>query len=61
MRAAVERHNDDGSVDVLVAVRMKVTNSDPPIRNRATGCGCRWRTTRTPGKYKIDKLEQVTS
>ena len=28
MRAAVERHNDDGSVDVLVAVRVKVTNSE---------------------------------
>ena len=38
MRAAVERHDDNGSVDVLVAVRVKVTNSDPRIRNRATGC-----------------------
>ena len=28
MRAAVERHNPDGSVHVLVAVRVKVTNSD---------------------------------
>ena len=27
MRGAVEKHNDDGSVDVLVAVRVKVTNS----------------------------------
>ena len=38
MRAAVERHNDDGSVDVLVAVRIKVTNSEVEIRRRATGC-----------------------
>ncbi len=28
MRAAVERHDDDGSIDVLVAVRVKVTNSE---------------------------------
>ena len=39
MRAAVERHNDDGSVDVLVAVRVKVTNSEAQTRSRATGCG----------------------
>ena len=35
MRAAVERHNDDGSVDVLVAVRVKVTNSEA----RGSGAG----------------------
>ena len=28
MRAAVERHNDDGSFEILVAVRVKVTNSE---------------------------------
>ena len=28
MRAAVERHNDDGSMDVLVALRVKLSNSD---------------------------------
>ena len=30
MRAAVERHNDDGSMDVLVALRVAVSNSAAP-------------------------------
>ncbi|MGH3675158.1 MAG: hypothetical protein ACRDU5_05365 [Mycobacterium sp.] len=59
MRAAVERHNDDGSVDVLVAVRTKVTNSEAADQEQ----GYRLRVTMAPdeGKYKIAKLEQVTS
>ena len=59
MRAAVERHDDDGSVDVLVAVRVKVTNSDSADQEQ----GYRLRVTMAPdeGKYKIAKLEQVTS
>ncbi|WNG93048.1 hypothetical protein [Mycobacterium sp. ITM-2016-00318] len=59
MRAAVERHDPSGSVDVLVAVRIKVTNSD--VENQESGY--RLRVTMTPdqGKYRIDKLEQVTS
>ncbi len=59
MRAAVERHNDDGSVDVLVAVRTKVTNSESADQEQ----GYRLRVTMAPdeGKYRIAKLEQVTS
>jgi Mce-associated membrane protein len=59
MRAAVERHNPDGSVVVLVAVRVKVTNSD--VADQETGY--RLRVTMTPdqGQYRIDNLEQVTS
>ena len=59
MRAAVERHNDDGSVDVLVAVRTKVTNSESADQEQ----GYRLRVTmaRDEGTYKIAKLEQVTS
>ncbi len=59
MRAAVERHDDDGAVDVLVAVRVKVTNSDSADQEQ----GYRLRVTMAPdeGKYKIAKLEQVTS
>jgi Mce-associated membrane protein len=59
MRAAVERHDPNGSVDVLVAVRVKVTNSDVADQES----GYRLRVTMTPdeGKYKIDKMEQVTS
>ena len=62
MRAAVERHNPNGSVDVLVALRVKVTNSEVADQES----GYRLRVTMAPdendgGKYKIDKLEQVTS
>ena len=59
MRAAVERHNDDGSVDVLVAVRVKVTNSERPTRSRVTGCGCKM--APDEGTYKIARLDQVSS
>ena len=59
MRAAIERHDPNGSVDVLVAVRVKVTNSDAADQEQ----GYRLRVTMTPddGKYKIANLEQVTS
>ncbi len=59
MRAAVERHNDDGSVDVLVAVRVKVTNSEAADQEQ----GYRLRVQMAPdeGTYKIAQLDQVTS
>ena len=59
MRAAVERHNDDGSVDVLVAVRVKVTNSEAADQEQ----GYRLRVQMAPvdGTYKIAKLDQVSS
>lgn len=59
MRAAVERHDPNGSIDVLVAVRVKVTNSDVADQES----GYRLRVTMTPdqGQYRIDKMEQVTS
>ena len=59
IRAGVERHNDDGSVNVLVAVRTKVTNSESADQEQ----GYRLRVTmaRDEGTYKIAKLEQVTS
>ncbi len=59
MRAAVERHDPNGSIDVLVAVRIKVTNSDTANQES----GYRLRVTMTPdqGQYRIDKMEQVTS
>jgi Mce-associated membrane protein len=62
MRAAVERHNQDGSVDVLVAVRTKVTNSDSADQEQGYRLRLRMaRDENDAGKYKIDKLEQVTS
>jgi Mce-associated membrane protein len=59
MRAAVERHNGDGSVDVLVAVRVKVTNSDTADQEQ----GYRLRVQMAPdaGTYKIARLDQVSS
>jgi Mce-associated membrane protein len=59
MRGAVEKHNDDGSVDVLVAVRVKVTNSQAADQEQ----GYRLRVNMAPadGTYKINRLDQVTS
>ncbi|MGK2870006.1 MAG: hypothetical protein ACSLFA_25835 [Mycobacterium sp.] len=59
LRAAVERHHDDGSVDVLVAVRTKVTNSETADQEQ----GYRLRVTmqRADGTYKIADLVQVTT
>lgn len=59
LRAAVERHNADGSVDILVAVRTKVTNSQAADQEQ----GYRLRVTmqRDEGTYKIANLVQVTT
>jgi Mce-associated membrane protein len=59
MRAAVERHNDDGSVDILVAFRTQVTNSDAA----GTEQGYRLRVQMAPadGTYKIADMKQVAS
>jgi Mce-associated membrane protein len=59
MRAAVERHNDDGSVDVLVAVRVRVTNSD--TADQEVGYRLRVRMAPADGTYKIARLDQVGS
>jgi Mce-associated membrane protein len=59
MRAAVERHNDDGSIQVLVAMRVKVTNSE--TANQEQGYRLRAQLARADGTYKISKLEQVSS
>ena len=59
MRAAVERHDDDGSVDVLVAVRVKVTNSE--VADQESGYRLRATMASDEGQYRIDKMEQVTS
>jgi Mce-associated membrane protein len=59
LRAAVERHNDDGSVNVLVAVRVKISNSEAADQQ----VGYRLRATMAfdEGQYRIAKLDQVTS
>ncbi|MDD4867527.1 MAG: Mce protein [Mycobacterium sp.] len=57
VRAAVERDNADGSVDVLVAMRVKVASDQ--TRNE-TGYRLRVRMAPAEGQYKISKLDQVT-
>ncbi|BBZ46343.1 Mce protein [Mycobacterium parmense] len=56
-RAAVERHNRDGSVDVLVALRVKVAND---ATQNETGYRLRVKMALAEGQYKISKLDQVT-
>jgi Mce-associated membrane protein len=58
MRAAVERHNSDGSIDVLVAVRVKVSNSQ--AADQEQGYRLRVRMAQDGGAYKIAKLDQVS-
>jgi Mce-associated membrane protein len=59
MRAAVERHNDDGSINVLVAVRVKVSNSQ--AQNQEQGYRLRVQMAPDNGQYKIARLDQVSS
>lgn len=59
MRAAVERHNDDGSIAVLVAVRVKVTNTD--AADQEQGYRLRVQMAQDAGRYKIARLDQVGS
>lgn len=57
LRAAVERNNDDGSVDVLVPIRVKVSNSAAP--NQEAGYRLRVTMLFDEGKYRIANLVQV--
>jgi Mce-associated membrane protein len=59
MRAAVEKHNDDGSMDVLVALRVKVTNIE--VADQEQGYRLRVRMAPVDGTYKVDRLDQVAS
>jgi Mce-associated membrane protein len=57
VRAAVERNNNDGSVDVLVAMRVKVTSDQS---QKETGYRLRVKMAFAEGQYRISKLDQVT-
>jgi hypothetical protein len=57
VRAAVERNNKDGSVDVLVAMRVKVSSDKS---QNETGYRLRVTMAFAEGQYKISKLDQVT-
>ena len=57
VRAAVERNNKDGSVEVLVAMRVKVASDQS---ENETGYRLRVKRALDDGKYRIAKLDQVT-
>lgn len=57
VRAAVERNNGDGSVDVLVAMRVKVSSDQS---QKETGYRLRAKMAFAEGQYRISKLDQVT-
>jgi len=57
VRAAVERNNNDGSIDVLVAMRVKVASDKS---ENETGYRLRVKMATAEGQYKISKLDQVT-
>jgi Mce-associated membrane protein len=57
-RAAVERNGSDGSVLVLVALR--VTMSNDQAQDQETGYRLRVKMQPVDGQYKIAKLDQVT-
>jgi Mce-associated membrane protein len=60
LRAAVEKHNDDGSMDLLVAVRVLVTNSEKSDEEQ--GYRLRVKMARAEdGNYQVARLDQVTS
>ncbi len=58
MRAAVERHNSDGTIDVLVAVRTKVTNAEQ--EGQEQGYRLRVRMALDGGTYKVARMDQVS-
>ncbi|QUR69523.1 hypothetical protein [Mycobacterium spongiae] len=58
MRAAIERNNSDGSVDILVALRVQVSNTDSDAHE--VGYRLRVRMALEEGRYKIARLDQVT-
>lgn len=57
MGAAVERNNPDGSVDVLVAFRVKIDNIE--TQGKEVGYRLRAQMVREDGQYRIAKLDQV--
>lgn len=57
VRAAVERNNPDGSIDILVAMRVKVASDQ---NQSEAGYRLRVKMAFAEGQYKISKLDQVT-
>ena len=59
LRAAVERHNADGSFEILVAVRVKISNAD--TADQDVGYRLRVKMEKADGIYKAARMDQVTS
>lgn len=57
MGAAVERNNPDGSVDIMVAFRVKIDNVE--TKGKEVGYRLRAQMVREDGQYRIAKLDQV--
>jgi Mce-associated membrane protein len=57
LRAAVERNNPDGSIEILVPLRVKVSNAE--TQNQEAGYRLRVTMVLDEGKYRISKLDQV--
>lgn len=58
MRAAPEKHNADGSIDVLVATRVSMSNIQQ--QDQELSYRLRVRMMRSDGTYKIDNIEPVS-
>jgi len=58
MRAAAEKHNPDGSIDVLVATRVTLSNNQQI--NQELSYRLRVRMAPDGGTYKIDSIEPVS-
>jgi Mce-associated membrane protein len=57
LRAAVERNNPDGSIQILVPLRVRVSNAE--TENQEAGYRLRVTMVLDEGKYRISKLDQV--
>jgi Mce-associated membrane protein len=57
LRAAVERNNPDGSIEILLPLRVKVSNAES--QNQEAGYRLRVTMVQDEGKYRISKLDQV--
>ena len=58
MRTAVERHNPDGSMDILVAMRVRLTNTEK--QGEEQGYRLRVRMAPEDGTYKVARMDQVS-
>ena len=58
IRAAAEKHNPDGSIDVMVATRVSMSNVDE--QDQELSYRLRVRMVPVDGTYKIDSIDPVS-